>query len=299
MPRTSGTNKLKRDEIAAWVNGAPAKQTEDVFQKYATTSLQDLSSLDRIQLLMELEKATGTRIDEGQFAQARTVADLARPRTAVAAPDDSFDFPEWNRRWPARLLRRIALPLLILPLARLFAWIKTEGLENLRGLHGPVIFAANHQSHFDVPSIFWSLPSRRRYRTAPAMSKEFFDGHFHPERHTPMQRFTSSLNYFLSALVFNAFPLPQRESGARDALRYAGELASDGYSILIFPEGIRTDAGEIRTFQPGVGMLASRLGIPVVPVRLDGLERVLHKSAKMATPGRARIRFGAPIDARR
>ena len=86
--------------------------------------------------------------------------------------------------------------------------------------------------------------------------------------------------------MFNAFPLPQREAGARDALRYAGELASDGYCIVIFPEGVRTDKGEIRPFQPGVGMLASRLGIPVVPVKLEGLERVLHKSAKMATPGR-------------
>ena len=67
--------------------------------------------------------------------------------------------------------------LLILPLTRLFAWITTEGLENLRGIDGPVIFAANHQSHFDVPSIFWSLPSQWRYHAAPAMSKEFFDAH--------------------------------------------------------------------------------------------------------------------------
>jgi long-chain acyl-CoA synthetase len=106
---------------------------------------------------------------------------------------------------------------------------------------------------------------------------------------------TSSLTYFLASLVFNTFPLPQHEAGARDALRYAGELASDGYCIVIFPEGIRTDKGEIQAFQPGVGMLASRLGLPVVPVRLEGLERVLHKSAKMATPGRAKVKFGAPL----
>jgi 1-acyl-sn-glycerol-3-phosphate acyltransferase len=42
-------------------------------------------------------------------------------------------------------------------------------------------------------------------------------------------------------------------------------------------------------------MLASRLHVPVVPVRLEGLERVLHKSWKMAVPGRARVRFGAPL----
>jgi len=294
LPRTSGTNKLKRTEVAAWVHGHAVAKPTDALEKYAGTNLQDLSSLDRIQLLMELEKATGTRIDETQLATARSIADLTRtPSTAV--PEPAFEFPEWNRAWPARLLRRIALPLLILPLTRLFAWIKTEGLENLRGLEGPVIFAANHQSHFDVPSIFWSLPAKWRYRAAPAMSKEFFDAHFHPERHTAFERFTSSLNYYLSCLVFDAFPLPQRESGTREALRYAGQLASDGYSILIFPEGVRTDKGELHKFQPGVGMLAARLGLPVIPVRLEGFERVLHKSAKMATPGRTRIVFGAPL----
>ena len=294
LPRTSGTNKLKRTEVAAWVNGHAAPKPTDALEKYAGTNLQDLSSLDRIQLLMELEKATGTRIDETQLATARTVADLTRTPQS-AAPEPPFEFPEWNRAWPARLLRRIVLPLLILPLTRLFAWIKTEGLENLQGLEGPVIFAANHQSHFDVPAIFCSLPAKWRYRAAPAMSKEFFDAHFHPERHTALERFTSSLNYYLSCLVFDAFPLPQRESGTREALRYAGQLASDGYSILIFPEGIRTDKGELQKFQPGVGMLAARLGIPVIPVRLEGLEKVLHKSAKMATPGKARIAFGAPL----
>ena len=94
-----------------------------------------------------------------------------------------FEFPEWNRGKPARWLRRVALPGLILPLARIFAWIKVEGLENLRGLEPPVIFASNHQSHFDVPAIFSALPAKWRYRTAPAMAKEFFAAHFIP-RHT-------------------------------------------------------------------------------------------------------------------
>jgi long-chain acyl-CoA synthetase len=310
LPRTSGTNKLKRTEVASWVAGATPKtavpansvpnSVEDIVRKFAgarkvtsESSMDDLglSSLDRIQLTMEVEKRTGTRVDE----RARTVGELTRPVTSAPPPEESFEFPSWSRAWPARLLRHLALPLLILPLTRLFAWIKVEGRENLRGLDGPVIFAANHQSHFDVPAILYALPGRWRYRATPAMSREFFDAHFHPERHSKGERFTNSLNYFLSCLVFNAFPLPQREAGTRDALRYAGELAADGYCIVIFPEGIRTDAGEIRPFQPGIGMLASRMGIPVVPVRLEGLERVLHKSAKMATPGRAKVKFGPPL----
>jgi long-chain acyl-CoA synthetase len=313
LPRTPGTNKLKRTEVAAWVAGAaPASQSastadsvESIIQKYAgsrrvtaESSLDDLglSSLDRIQLLMELEQRTGTRIDEAQFGSARTVADLTRVQPAAAAPQEAFEFPTWNRTPAARALRRVALPSLILPLTRLFAWIKVSGLENLRSLSGPVIFASNHQSHLDAPAILYALPARWRYHVAPAMAKEFFEAHFHPDRYPWNQRFTSGLNYSLAALVFNAFPLPQREAGAREALRYAGELASDGYSILIFPEGKRTDKGELLPFQPGAGMLASRLRLPVVPVRLEGLERVLHKTWRMAVPGRARVKFGAPLN---
>jgi long-chain acyl-CoA synthetase len=321
LPRTSGTGKLKRVEIASQITGGVPPATsagdsaglqtiEDIIRKFAggrqidaSTQLDQLglSSLDRIQLMMELEQRSGKAVDESQFANARTIADLTRGETARVLQPGSparasdFDFPEWNRARPARWLRGIVLPGLILPLARVFAWIHVTGLENLRDLMPPVIFASNHQSHLDVPAIFAALPSVWRYRTAPAMSKEFFDAHFHPQRYPWHKRFTNGLNYVLACLLFNTFPLPQRESGAREALRYAGDLAADGTSILIFPEGKRTAAGEVLPFQPGVGMLASRLRLPVVPVRLEGLERVLHKDAKFPTPGRAHVKFGAPL----
>jgi long-chain acyl-CoA synthetase len=170
-----------------------------------------------------------------------------------------------------------------------------DGRENLARIDGPVIFAANHQSHMDAPVILASLPARLRYRLAPAMAKEFFKAHFFPEQYGRSAWFTSSLNYYLSALFFNAFPLPQREAGARQTLRYIGEVLEDGYSVLIFPEGKRTDSGAIGSFRPGVGMIASRLGVPVIPVRLEGLDKILHHSWKMAKPGRARVAFGAPL----
>jgi long-chain acyl-CoA synthetase len=189
----------------------------------------------------------------------------------------------------------VSLPTWILPLGRIFARMTVTGLEHLDTIDGPVIFAANHQSHFDGPVILDALPPKWRYRTAPAMMKEFFNAHFFPERHTRTQWFTNSLNYYLSSLFFNAFPLTQGSTGTRQTLRYIGELVGDGYSILIFPEGRRTDAGEIARFQPGVGMIASRLAVPVVPVRLDGLEQVLPRHASFPVVSRARIAFGAPI----
>jgi len=143
--------------------------------------------------------------------------------------------------------------------------------------------------------ILAALPPRWRYRVAPAMAKEFFKAHFFPAEHGRLEWLTSSLNYYLAALFFNAFPLPQREAGARRTLRYIGDLLEDRFSILIFPEGQRAASGAIGRFRPGIGMIAARLDVPVVPVRIGGLEKVLAPDWRMARPGRVRVAFGAPI----
>jgi long-chain acyl-CoA synthetase len=272
----------------------------------ADTTLDELglSSLERVELMMALEEAFQVTIDEARFAAARTIGDLdplvqplEAPGAAPAAirSEDAIAFPSWNRTVAARAARAVSLPTWILPPLRLFVSLEVRGLEHLAAIDGPVIFAANHQSHFDAPAILQALPRRWKYRVAPAMLKEFFKAHFHPDQYSFKARLTSSANYYLSTLFFNAFPLPQREAGTRQTLRYIGEIVQDGYSILIFPEGRRTDAGEIVKFQPGVGMIASRLSLPVVPVRLDGLERILHHSWTVPRRGRARVTFGPPM----
>jgi long-chain acyl-CoA synthetase len=262
-----------------------------------------LSSLERVELMMALEERMHVTLDESAFAAATTVADLesiTRPIAAGAAPSpvtttEPIDFPTWNRSAPVRGLRRASLPTWILPLSRAFVSLTVEGLQHLDAAGGPVIFAANHQSHLDTPMILKALPPEWRYRVAPAMAKEFFKAHFYPAGHPAAARLTNSINYYLAAAFFNAFPLPQRETGTRQTLRYIGDLIGGGYSVLIFPEGRRTDAGEIKPFQPGVGMIAARLGIPVVPVRLEGLDRILHHSWKFPVRGSARVAFGAPM----
>jgi long-chain acyl-CoA synthetase len=183
----------------------------------------------------------------------------------------------------------------ILPLARVFAHLTISGREHLKSLDGAVVFAANHQSHMDVPVILAALPGRWRARAAPAMQKEFFKAHFFPQEYGPRDRFKSTLLYYLAAFYFNAFPLPQREAGARQTLQYIGELTGDGWSIVIFPEGMRSETGNIRPFRGGIGMIASRLEVPVVPVRIDGADRVLHQTWRMARPGKVRVTFGAPM----
>ncbi len=74
-----------------------------------------------------------------------------------------------------------------------------------------------------------------------------------------------------------------------------GELADEGWSILIFPEGERTLTGEIGRFYPGIGMIASRLHLSVVPIRLRGVDRVLPRHASWPHPGPVEVKIGMPI----
>jgi long-chain acyl-CoA synthetase len=318
LPRTEGTRKLKRVEIRRWAQdgtagsvAAPAEDPVDAVLAQlahgrtvdAATSLEalGLSSLDRIELMVALEQRMQTSIDEAAFATAKTVADLRAIAggSAGAGPQrgagGAIDVPEWSLSWPARQARRMLQFALVMPLTRYFARITVHGAAHLRGLTGPVVFASNHQSHMDTPVIFAALPPALRRRVAPAMAKEFFRAHFRPAEHSFRERSKASTLYVLAALAFNAFPLPQREAGARDTLRYIGRLTSAGYSILIFPEGARGETGSLKPFRPGVAMIGSRLNLPVVPVRLDGVDRVLHPSWKMARRGSVGVRFGSPI----
>ncbi len=113
LPRTPGTGKLKRAEIRQrLMDGAPAAKPSSsdlvgILRRYApdraitpdtTLDQLGLSSLDRVQLLIELEQHLDTTLDEGAFTAARTVADLTQPRQA----ETPFAFPTWNRRWLAR-----------------------------------------------------------------------------------------------------------------------------------------------------------------------------------------------------
>ncbi len=315
LPRTEGTKKLKRQAIRLWVSqGArpvAAAAGEDplatLIAKFAggrtlddQTALDDLglSSLERVELMVAIEDRLQTRIDESRFAAAKTLSDvkaLLEEPPAPAGLSDPVDFPSWNRRPGVGLIRRLSLATWILPLARCFAWLHVEGREHLRDLKGPVVFAANHESHFDVPVILAAMPSHVRKAVAPAMLKEFFKAHFFPEGQPWRQILAKRLNYYLAAFFFNAFPLPQREAGARQTLRYIGEITGDGFSVLIFPEGVRSETGEMTTFRGGIGMIASRLDLPVVPVRIRGVHKILHVKSKFPSPGPVSVTFGAPL----
>ena len=151
LPRTEGTRKLKRRELATGCESGekPVERhagdtLESLVAHFAhgrevngATTLEELglSSLERVELMMALEDRFQTRLEEGRFREVASVAQLKElmehpaPADEVAEP---VDFPSWNRTWPVRVVRRLSLATWILPLARLFAWTRVEGLEHLR-----------------------------------------------------------------------------------------------------------------------------------------------------------------------
>ncbi|MEX2271987.1 MAG: AMP-binding protein [Vicinamibacterales bacterium] len=341
LPRTEGTRKLRRKEIQRWAQGGgattapaqvPGQTVEEIVSamvagravtRETTFDELGLGSLDRVQLLARIEEALHVSIDEGEFAAATTVGDLAKlverepverepaeRRTEPGEPMEPVEpvephvprvpvpgipFPDWNYSWPIRAIRRASLPTWVLSISRPWMKLAVEGLENLEGLDHPVIFAPNHQSHMDTPAVLQALPAKWRYRVSPAMAKEWFKAHFFPHDFPVAARIRNTTAYLSAAIFYNAFPIPQYEAGARQTVRYIGRLFDQKRSLLIFPEGKRTDHGEINVFRPGIGLIASKLGVPVVPVRIEGLNTVLHLSASWPTRGPVRITFGKPM----
>jgi len=110
------------------------------------------------------------------------------------------------------------------------------------------------------------------------------------------QRYLYKINYWLVTALFNVFPLPQF-SGFRESFKFAGESADRRYSLLVFPEGLVNDTpdGRMAKFQPGIGLLAQNLQLPIIPMRLDGLAQMKQAHRRLAKPGEITVHIAAPI----
>jgi long-chain acyl-CoA synthetase len=109
-----------------------------------------------------------------------------------------------------------------------------------------------------------------------------------------LKRLSFQLGYWLVTALFNVFPLPQR-SGFRESFRFAGEAVDHGYSVLVFPEGEVTQDGNLTRFQSGIGLLSENLGLPIVPLRLDGVWQMKTEHRRLAHIGEVTVRIGAPV----
>ena len=82
---------------------------------------------------------------------------------------------------------------------------------------------------------------------------------------------------------------------AQDTLEAALALLQAGNLFGIYPEGTRSPDGRLYRGRPGVGWLALKSGLPVIPVAMFGTRRVLPPGRVVPRPGRIEIRIGAPL----
>jgi long-chain acyl-CoA synthetase len=254
-----------------------------------------LSSLDRVELLSELENRYQMELNESDFASARTLADVRRLLEAPPSARNEFHYPRWPQSLATVWLRAAAYRLLVWPAVEILARPRVLGREHLHGLQGPVLVICNHVTEKDAGLVFFALPAKIRRRLAIAMNGERLrDLRTPPAPGSLLLRTYRGIQYALLEALFNVFPLPQ-QAGARESFSFAGDLADRGNSILIFPEGRITGEGNLSPFRPGIGLLATRLRLPVVPVRIDGLYAVREANNLFAPAGDVTIRVGAPV----
>jgi long-chain acyl-CoA synthetase len=259
-----------------------------------TTDLS-LSSIERVELLSALEDRYQLDLNESRFSAASTIADLEKMLQQPTEQRTDFHYPRWTQSAVFSALRVLVYYLLSYPATLLMAWPKVRGRENLRSLRGPLLFISNHVTQVDIGFIMAALPLRYRHRLAVAMLGELLQAMRQPPSDMPfMKRFIETISYGLVVALFNVFPLPQR-TGFRESFTFAGESVDRGYSILVFPEGRRTQNGVLSPFQAGVGLLARNLNIPVVPVKIDGLFELKRAGKKFSRPGAVTVTIGPAI----
>ena len=166
------------------------------------------------------------------------------------------------------------------------SWIAT-GVEGLEKIDSPVLFAANHQSHVDTHVILDVLPRYRRNQTFVAAA---FD-HFGNSNGSSMKR---KVIQFTVLAVWNAFGIERVGSPLR-SIRTMSSLLKQGYSILMYPEGTRSETDDIAPFKPGLAVIAKLANCPVIPVFVAGGRTILPKATLVPRAGSMQISFGIPL----
>jgi len=155
----------------------------------------------------------------------------------------------------------------------------TTGVRvDVRGTLPPVgtsyVFASNHQSIYDVPVIFATLPHQLRIIAKASLgSFPFLGWHLRLSGHL----------------------LVDREHPGATVFKKMQRMISQGASLILFPEGTRSDDGRVGRFKGGVFLLAIESGLPIVPISVSGSRNVMRKGRLMTCPGDVTLTVHDPI----
>lgn len=163
--------------------------------------------------------------------------------------------------------------LLALGIAKTVFRLHVEGTKFIPRT-GPAILAANHVSFIDPIIIAAAVP-----RPLHFMAKE--------------ELFRFRLFAWLLRR-YHVFPVSRHRIDLQ-AVKRAIFLLEQGEIVVIFPEGTRGDGVTLRPAKPGIGLIAARTGVPVIPALHQGTERALPRGAWFLRPHRITVKFGAPL----
>jgi long-chain acyl-CoA synthetase len=255
-----------------------------------------LDSLKRVEFAASLDRAFSLKLPEAVFYDVHTVGGLVQALKDLDAGAGAADYaagegmesvlmrePSEEERMRVGLLRgRFDWPVTVFFLVVLKALMKllfrleTSGKENIPG--PPFIIAANHTSYLDGPVIGAAVPYGAFRGLYFLGLRRFFRG-------PVMSRF-ARLAHVISIDADNYV------EGAMGLSSYA---LRSGHSVAVFPEGGRSFGSGMMDFKKGVGILALRLGVPVVPVWIEGALRALPRGSALLRPAKIRVVFGKPV----
>src|SRR5687768_13442493 len=155
--------------------------------------------------------------------------------------------------------------------------VEVSGLERLE-VGRTYVFVANHQSIYDIPILFWSLPYQLRIMAKESLGRfPFLGWHLRRTGHLLVDR---------------------RRPDRNRIFGWASRLTSSGLSLIMFPEGTRSGDGRVARFKRGSFLLALEAGLPIVPLSVVGSRHVMLKGRLATHPGSVRLVVHDPIDTR-
>lgn len=206
--------------------------------------------------------------------------------TAGPPPERAGEHAPWRPEgWqfsPLAVFAREVTAILFGPVLSFFiCGPAVAGAEHLGELDGPALICPTHASHFDVSALRLAIGPHHRRRLSAAAAADYFK---------------ANRTRWLFAAWLGAFPF-NRQGRGDESFKVASGLLAAGWHVLVFPEGTRSQTGQIAPFHPGIGLLAVRTGRQVLPVRIIGAAAVLPKGASWPHRSKVEVRFGTPMRA--
>ena len=179
------------------------------------------------------------------------------------------------------MIRRVLHRFVLRPVMRWLADPLVRHRERLPQ-RGPAIVFANHNSHVDTALLLAAFPTDVSDGVRPVAAADYW--------------FSSPVRRWFSRHIVGAVAI-DRSGAAPDPLAAARAALEAGSILIVFPEGTRGEPGRLGRFHSGVARLAASYpGAPVVPVWLDGCDRVLPPHRRLPHRSRCRVSIGAPVD---